>query len=133
MNKKILIAAVALVAVIALLLGIWWFTRPSDAVDSTDGKKIGKLITVTISHKDGTDNSYSWQTNAKTLAEAMNEKGLLGDDVDGMYYTIDGETTDYSVDKSWWCLNVNGEMAIEGANTIVVNDGDDFHWVYTIG
>ena len=126
MNKKILIAAVALVAVVALLLGIWWFTRPAPE----DG---GKTITVTISHKDGTDNTYSWQTNAKTLAEAMNEKGLLGEDVDGMYYTIDGETTDYNVDQSWWCLNVNGEMAMEGANTIVINDGDDFHWVYTIG
>jgi hypothetical protein len=125
-NKKILIAVVALVALIAVMVGVWFATRPK----TEEG---GKLITVTISHKDGTDKTYTWQTNAETLAEAMNEKGLLGENVDGMYYTVDGETTDYSVDKSWWCLNVNGEMAMEGANTIVINNGDDFHWVYTIG
>ena len=126
MNKKIVFAVIALVAVIAVMVGVWVATRP----EVEDG---GKTITVTISHKDGTDKTYTWQTNAKTLAEAMNEKGLLGENVDGMYYTIDGETTDYSVDQSWWCLNVNGEMAMEGANTILINNGDDFHWVYTIG
>lgn len=126
MNKKFVFAVIALVAVIAVMVGVWVATRP----EAEDG---GKTITVTISHKDGTDKTYTWQTNAKTLAEAMNEKGLLGENVDGMYYTIDGETTDYSVDQSWWCLNVNGEMAMEGANTILINNGDDFHWVYTIG
>ena len=125
-NKKIWIAAIALVAVVAIMAGIWFVTRPSAQEGS-------KTITVTISHKDGTDKTYSWQTNAETLADAMNEKGLLGENVDGMYLTVDGETTDYSVDQSWWCLNVNGTMAMEGANTIIINDGDDFHWVYTIG
>lgn len=125
-NKKIWIAAIALVAVVAIMAGIWFATRPSAQEGS-------KTITVTISHKDGTDKTYSWQTNAETLADAMNEKGLLGENVDGMYLTVDGETTDYSVDQSWWCLNVNGTMAMEGANTIIINDGDDFHWVYTIG
>ena len=125
-NKKIWIAAIALVAVVAIMTGIWFVTRPSAQEGS-------KTITVTISHKDGTDKTYSWQTNAETLADAMNEKGLLGENVDGMYLTVDGETTDYSVDQSWWCLNVNGTMAMEGANTIIINDGDDFHWVYTIG
>ena len=71
--------------------------------------------------------------NYQAHVDAMNEKGLLGENVDGMYLTVDGETTDYSVDQSWWCLNVNGTMAMEGANTIIINDGDDFHWVYTIG
>ena len=125
-NKKLWIAAIALVAVIAIMVGVWLATRPK----ADDG---AKTITVTISHKDGTDKTYTWQTNAQTLAEAMNEKGLLGEDNDGMYNTVDGETADYSVDKSWWCLNVNGTMAMEGANTVAINDGDDFHWVYTIG
>ena len=125
-NKKIWIAAIALIVLVAIMAGVWLATRPK----AEEGVK---TITVTISHKDGTDKTYTWQTEAQTLAEAMNEKGLLGEDFDGMYYTVDGETTDYSVDQSWWCLNVNGEMAMEGANTIVINDGDDFHWVYTIG
>lgn len=126
MNKKVIIAAVALVAVVALMVGIWALTRP----DASEG---AKLITVTVAHKDGTDNSYSWTTNAETLAEAMKEKNLLGEDMDGMYLTVDGETTDYEADQSWWCLYKNGESTVEGANTLIIADGDDFRWEYTIG
>ncbi len=126
MNKKVIIAIIALVAVVALMLGIWALTRP-EVNENT------KLITVTIAHKDGTDKTYSWQTEANTLAEAMNEKNLLGEDMDGMYLTVDGETADYNVDQSWWCLYKNGESAVEGANTMTIADGDDFRWVYTIG
>ena len=126
MNKKILIAAVALVAVLGLMAGVWLLTRP----DSEEGMK---TITVTICHADGTDNSYSWSTDATTLAEAMNEKNLLADGQDGMYLTVDGETTDYSANQSWWCLYVNDVSAVEGADTIQIHDGDDFRWEYTIG
>lgn len=126
MNKKIFIATIALVAVVALMVGIWFVTRP----DSDEGLK---TITVTIAHKDGTDNTYSWQTKATTLAEAMNEKNLLGEDNNGIYLTIDGETTDFDADQSWWCLYKNGESTNEGANTLVIADGDDFRWEYTIG
>lgn len=125
-NKKIWIAVIALVAVVAAMLVIWIATRP----EPVDGSK---NITVEIVHKDGSVNTYSIQTDAQTLAEAMNEKELLGEDHSGIYYTIDGETTDYSVDESWWCLYVNGEKSNDGANTVTIVDGSVYKWVYTIG
>ena len=126
MNKKLILAAIALVAVIGLMAGVWFATRPQPV----EG---GKSITVEILHKDGTVNSYTIRTEAETLAEAMNEKGLLGENMDGMYLTVDGETTDYSADQSWWKLKKNGEDALEGANTTLIGDGDVFRWEYTIG
>lgn len=126
MNKKMLLAALALVVVVGLMLGAWMLTRPK-AVDG------GKTITVTIAHKDGTDQSYSWTTQANTLAEAMKEKNLLGEDDNGLYYTVDGETTDYNVDQSWWKILKNGEQVNEGANDLIIADGDSFRWEYTIG
>lgn len=126
MNKKIWIAVIALVAVVGIMVGIWVVTRP-------EAQEGGKTITVEVLHKDGTVNSYTIQTEAETLAEAMNEKGLLGEDDNGMYYTIDGETTDYSVDESWWKLLKNGADPNEGANTVTIADGDVFRWEYTIG
>ena len=125
-NKKIWIAVIALVAVVAIMAGIWLVTRP-------EAQEGGKTITVEVLHKDGTVNSYIIETEAETLAEAMKEKGLLGEDDNGMYYTIDGETTDYSVDESWWKLLKNGEDPGEGANTVTIADGDQFRWEYTIG
>ena len=133
MSKKILTSVIAIVAaVVALLaaagimLGIYLATRP-------DPQEGAKTITVEVLHKDGTVNSYTINTDAETLAEAMNEKNLLGEDFNGLYYTIDGETTDYSVDESWWKLLKNGQDPNEGANTVVIADGDVFRWEYTIG
>ena len=130
-NKQwiwIVAAIAALVAVIGLMLGIWAGTRGKANEDI-------KTITVEIVHGDGEVNSYTIETSAKTLAEAMNEKELLGENFDGMYLTVDGETTDYAANQSWWCLYENGssEMAVEGANTLLIGDGDSFKWVYTIG
>ena len=126
MNKKLIIGIVAFVAVIGIMAGIWFATRPK----AEDGQK---TIMVEVVHKDGTTNTYTIKTKADVLADAMNEQNLLGEDFSGMYYTIDGETTDYSVDESWWCLYIDGEKSNDGANTAVVKDGSVYKWVYTIG
>lgn len=125
-NKKMWLAAVALVAVVGVMVGIWFATR-------TKPVEGGKTITVEIKHKDGSVNSYTIETDAETLAEAMKEKNLLGPDLDGMYLTVDGETTDFNADQSWWKLLKNGADPNEGANTVIIADGDLFRWEYTIG
>ena len=126
MNKKIILAVIALVAVVGIMAGVWFATRPKPV----EGEK---TITVEVLHKNGTVNTYTINTDAQTLAQAMNEKNLLGEDFSGMYYTIDGETTDYSVDESWWKLLINEESAVEGANDIIIVDGATYRWEYTIG
>lgn len=125
-NKNIWLAAIALIAVVGIMVGIWFATRPKPVEGA-------KAITVEILHKDGTVNSYTIRTDAETLAQAMNEKGLLGADDNGMYYTVDGETTDYNADQSWWKLLKNGEDPQLGANDVTIADGDVFRWEYTIG
>ena len=125
-NTKIILAIVALVAVVGILLGVYFLTRPQ----AEDGEK---TITVEILHADKTVNTYTITTTATTLAEAMNEKGLLGENLDGMYNTIDGETTDYTANGSWWKLLINGQEGVEGANTLLITDGSTYRWEYTIG
>ena len=52
----------------------------------------------------------------------------------GMMITAaDGETADWNVDQSYWCLYVNGEYAVTGASDTKIFDGDSFSLVYTIG
>ena len=52
----------------------------------------------------------------------------------GLYIqTVDGETADYSVDKAYWALFEGEDYATQGADQTVIEDGDSFRLVYTIG
>ena len=50
-NKKLLIAVIAFVAVVAVLLGLYFATRP----DPNEGKK---AYTITVVHSDGSEKVF---------------------------------------------------------------------------
>lgn len=129
MNKKILLAVIALVLVAAVMVGVYVATRP----EPVDG---GKTITVTVVHKDGTSKDFTCQTQEQYLGPVLlNEKlveGSMGDY--GLYITAaDGETADYSVDQGWWALYIGEESATTGADAVAIEDGGVYKLVYTIG
>ena len=128
-NKKIILAAVAIVAVIALFLGVWFATRP----DTTEG---AKTITVEVVHSDETSKTFTYQTDAEYLGEVLLDEGLIqGEQGDyGLYILeVDGEQAIYEEDGAYWALFQGDEYAMLGADQTVINDGDQFSLVYTIG
>lgn len=128
-NKKILIAALALVAVVALMLGVWAATRPQ----TTQGSK---TITITVVHGDESTKKITCTTTEEYLAPVLLAEGLVeGDQTEyGLtIHTVDGEKADWSVNQSYWALFIGEEYANTGASETPVNDGDSFKLVYTIG
>lgn len=128
-NKNIIIAAVALVAVIALLLGVYLATRPETSQGS-------KTITVTVVHSDGTEKLFTYHTDAEFLGEVILGEGLVvGEDGPyGLYIKeVDGESAVYETDGAYWSLLIGGEYAMSGADTTPIADGDAFSLVYTVG
>ena len=128
-NKKLILAVVALVAVIAVMAGVYMAARP----ETVEG---AKTITVTVVHKDGTEKEFVCHTDEEYLgAVLVAEEIVVGEQGEfGLYFnTADGETADYSVDGGWWQVFVGEEAAIVGADSIVIADGDTFRLVYTIG
>lgn len=128
-NKKILIAVIALVAVVAVMIGISIANKP----ETTQG---AKTITVTVVHKDGTEKEFTCHTDEEYLgAVLMAEQIVEGEQGDyGLYFnTADGETADYSVDGGWWQILIGEESATTGADGIPVEDGGTYQLVYTIG
>lgn len=125
-NKKLVLAAVALVAVIALFAGIWFITRP----EGTAGEK---SFTLTVIHKDGTEKVFHLTSSEEFLAPALVAEGIIVEsDSPGMYNTVDGETADYSVDQGYWCFYIGEESAMIGMNDAPLTDGGTFKLVYTI-
>ncbi len=127
-NKKMLVLIVALVAAIAALAAIYFTTR-------TEASAGEKTIRVTVVHKDGTEKEFVYQTGEEFLGAVLYGQGLLeADGVDeGMFNIVDGERADWNVDNSYWALYEGDAYAMEGVDTLVIEDGDTFKLVYTIG
>ena len=129
MNKKILLAVIALVVVAAVMVGVYFSNRP----EPVDGQK---TITVTEVHKDGTSKDFTYKTQEEYLGPVLQSEGLVEGEMGeyGLFITaVDGETADYSVDQSWWMLCVGEESATTGADAVVIEDGGLYKLIYTIG
>ena len=126
-NKKLVIAAIALVVVIGLMVGIWMATRP----ETQEGSK---GYTVTVVHKDGTAKNFAYRTDAEYLAEALLEAGLVSGE-DSQYgltiITVDGEAAVWEKDNAYWAIWIGEEMAMTGAGETPVYDGSTFKLEYT--
>ena len=128
-NKKMILTAVALVACIAVMLGIFLATRPETVAGS-------KTVTVTVVHKDGSEKVFTCATEEEYLGKVLVAENIVVGEYGefGLYFnTADGETADYSVDGGWWQVFIGEESATVGADQIPIADGDTFKLVYTIG
>ncbi len=125
-NKKLIIAIVAVVAVIAIMVGIYAATRPETETGS-------KTITVTVVHKDGTEKTFTYHTDAEYLAEVLLSEELVTG-AEGEYgltiESVDGETADWTADSAYWALYIGEEYATTGASDTPVTDGGVYKLVY---
>ena len=131
-NKKLILAVVALVAVVAILLGVYLATRPA----TTQG---AKTISVTVVHADGSTKNFEYHTDEEFLGPVLLAEGLvIGNE--GPYgleiKSVDGEEAVWKAGEShgaYWALYVGEEYAMSGADTTPIADGDTFKLVYTVG
>ncbi|MBQ1988867.1 MAG: DUF4430 domain-containing protein [Clostridia bacterium] len=123
-NKKIVIGLAAVLVVIVATFSVIFINMKPET------KKGEKNITVTVVFKDKSEKEFKIDTDAKYLGDALLEEKIVTEDEykngDGMYTYIAGERADYNLDKSWWCLNIDGEMAMVGINEQPIADGDSF-------
>ena len=127
-NKKMILAAVALVVVIAIFAGVYVATRPQAQAG-------GKAFTVVVVHADGSEKTFQYQTDAEKLGAFLEEKGLIeseGAD-SGMFHTVDGEKADWNVNQSYWAFYLGEEYAMTGIYDTNIENGAVYKLVYTIG
>ena len=126
-NKKLVFAAIALVAIVGVLVGVWMMNRPQ----TTEGTK---AYTVTVVHADGSEKAFSYTTDEEYLGAALVAEGLISAD-EGPYglviITVDGEDAVWEKDNAYWSLYVGDEYAVTGISETPVNDGDSFKLEYT--
>ena len=127
-NKKILLAVAALVVAVAVLLGVYFVTRPAP-------QQGGKTIAVQVVLLDGESSDYTIQTDEEYLRGALESIDLIeGSESEyGLFVTtVNGVTVDDSK-QQWWCFTQDGEMLMTGVDTTPIADGDHFEITLTEG
>ena len=127
-NKKIWLAAAALVVAVAVVLGIYFVTRPAP-------QQGGKTITVQVVLLEGEPSDFTIQTDEEYLRGALESIDLIeGSESEyGLFVTtVNGVTVDDSK-QQWWCFTQDGEMLMTGVDTTPIADGDHFEITLTDG
>ena len=127
-NKKLILAAVALVVIVAIFVGVFVATRP-------EAQQGGKAFTVVVVHADGSEKTFEYRTDAEKLGAFLEEQGLIeseGAD-SGMFHTVDGEKADWNVNQSYWAFYEGDAYAMTGIYDTNVVDGMVYKLVYTLG
>ena len=120
-NKKTVMAVAALALAAALMLGLWYFTRPQSQAGE-------KTIVVQVVHGDQSTKDFTCQTDADTLGEVLVEEKLAQGEEGptGLFVTVvDGEVAQDSL-RQWWCVTKDGEMLNTGVSSTPIADGDHF-------
>lgn len=126
-NKKMIVAVIALVAVVALMLGVYLTNRPATAQGA-------KAYSVTVVHSDGSQKVFDLRTDAEYLSDALLAEGLIAGE-ESTYgltvITVDGEDAVWDTDNAYWCIYIGEEMATVGISQIPVYDGSTYTVEYT--
>lgn len=132
-RKKIFIGAVILIVLLAAFAVIYVVFGPK----ATQGSKEYILKVV---DDNGETTEYTGHTDAEYLRGALEELEksddltIEGEESDyGLFIdTVNGVTADYSKDKAYWALYVNGEYGNYGVDSQPLTDGDIYSLVYEI-
>ncbi len=127
MNKKLLAGVLALVIVVAALIGIYFVTRP--ATSATD-----KTITATVV-ANGEEEAFTIHTDEEYLRGALESIDLIaGEESEyGLFVTtVNGITAD-DANQEWWCFTKGGESLNTGVDSTPIADGDAFEITLTVG
>ena len=134
LNKKLIAGVVALIAVIAILLGVYLNNRQP----ATSGSK---TITVSVFDTVGSteaSNTATIITDEEYLRGALEQEdsgiSISGSESEyGLFVTtVDGVTADDSK-QQWWCFTKGGEMLNTGVDSTPIADGDTYEITLTEG
>lgn len=119
MQKTTKLALIVSVLLLAAIAAVWLIMTPG----INPGEK---TVEVRVTHLDGSEKSISVKSDGETVRQVLEPEGIISGEDRGYglwIQTVDGETADESLEQ-WWGYDINGEMAMYGADEQTVKDGD---------
>ena len=124
-NKNTVVAVIVLVVLLVAALLCWNAFKPQTVAGV-------KHITVDVTHRDGSVNTYELKTEQKHLYDALAENELVGELENGYFTELDGEIA-VTEDEEWWGYTKSGEYVSYGVGECVIEDGDHYEFVFNVG
>ena len=117
---------ISLLLALTLILGVLCACTPAE--DTLH-------ITFRVTHDDGEEKVFEFDTAKTTLAEVLIEEDLVKESTEssGFYDTVDGEVADWNVDEGWWYFTCNGEGLTVGIEEEQLVDGAVYEAIFTHG
>ena len=80
----------------------------------------------TVVDKDGNETAFEVYTDKEMVGDVLLEEGLItGEEGQyGLYVkTVNGITADYDTDGTYWAFYIDGEYAMSGVDTTIIEEG----------
>ncbi|MCL1821014.1 MAG: DUF4430 domain-containing protein [Oscillospiraceae bacterium] len=125
---RIILGAAALCVLAAVFLFAWQTLRPKPMEGA-------KTIRIEVIVNEKTDSTWTINTDAEYLRQALDEKDLIkGDEsVYGLMVTsVNGIAAD-SGKMEWWSFTKDGEFLMTGVDDTPIYDGDKYEITLTVG
>ncbi len=146
-NIKILSLVMALALAMGLLAGCGnTASQPeetnsvaSGSMANTPAEENDEIVhtTLNITYADGSTKEFALECKpGDTLATAMLNAELVSkEEAEAGFITVlDGVEANYDADKAWWqLLDGEGQSSMVGCGEIVLEEGESYSFVYTIG
>ena len=110
--------------------GLW---ANATYVQDTEFGEGAKAIDVAVT-VDGQTVKFTIHTDKDTVGAALMEHNLIAgeDGAYGLYVkVVNGITADYDTDQSYWAFYVNGDFAMTGVDSTIIEEGAVYSLVYT--
>lgn len=151
MDKKLLWVTVALVLVIAALIGMSFVIRSKQPADTsatettgdptgtessgnTESSESAKSFTLVTVHKDGSKKEQTLETEETYLGAALVKAGLVEAEENRFglrVRTADGEKAVFEEDSAYWAVCVGETPADKATDLLIVEAGQTYQLVYT--
>ncbi len=104
----------------------------SSHTDSSVSNELGQgktKFTLNVTFKDGSEKTFTVNTDKTTVGEALMEVGLISGTVGDyglMVERVDGETVTYAADKKYWAFYIGDKYATSGVDTTEIVPGETY-------
>ena len=128
-KKKVLLIGGIAIAIIAVLVGVWFFTTQSSIITGE------KNIKVMVVYADQSQDMFDIKTKEEFLRGALEQEKLISGNESqyGLFVTtVNGVTADDSK-QEWWQFSSSGSALPTSVDSTPIADGQQFEILLTVG